>query len=84
MCLHKKNIRRRLSIVRGQIDGIIKMVEEDHKQYEKIMTQMKAVHRAFHGIGVAYMEEIFSSSEVITNDEDRKKIKQIFKTLASM
>lgn len=51
-----KKILHRLAIVRGQIDGIRNMISAE-ADCKEILTQWKAVQRAFSSAGVELLEE---------------------------
>lgn len=79
----KEEILNRLKNVRGHVDGIIKMVEEE-KDCEQIMLQIAAVKKALEKIGFFAIEshaiECFSGSE--NKDEVQKLLKIMMKFLS--
>lgn len=46
----QKQVLRRLSILRGQIDGLERMIS-DGKYCVDILTQISAIHEALRGVG---------------------------------
>lgn len=54
-CMDADNLHRRLSKIRGQIDAIDRMVEED-VPCEQIIIQINAVKSAIHKVGQIVME----------------------------
>lgn len=83
------NITRRLKIARGQIDGILKMVEEDRYCID-IANQLMAVVSALKGINrdvlSAHLNHCVTSS-LESHDEEQirakmDEIKQVINTLS--
>ena len=54
-CMDADNLHRRLKKIRGQIDAIDRMVEED-VPCEQIIIQINAVKSAIHKVGQIVME----------------------------
>lgn len=73
----KEEILSRLKNIRGHIDGIIKMVEEE-KECEEIMLQIAAVKKAIEKVGYFIIEshavECLSS---VGNKDDIQRILSI-------
>lgn len=47
--MEKRKLIRRLNIIKGQIEGLTKMIE-DEQNCEKILPQVKAVSKAFASV----------------------------------
>ena len=54
--LDKENVRQRLARVRGQVDGISRMVEEDRYCID-VLTQINAVQAALDKIALGLLDE---------------------------
>lgn len=73
----KKNIRNRLSRVQGQLNGIMRMVE-DGECADKMLIQIAAARSAISSIGKIIVREHFSNCARVcmkgTDTEIRKRI----------
>ena len=76
----KKSALRRLSIIRGQLNGLIKMVEYD-KYCVDIITQSSAVKEALSGIEHVILENHLSTHvlEQIKSGQETKAIEEILR-----
>lgn len=63
----KETIVRKLKIIQGQLSGIIKLIEADDVDCEKVMHQMKAAKNGFQALGGAvaqnYLKKCFVKKE---------------------
>ncbi len=77
---HQK-IKRQLKIAKGQIDGIIKMIDEDRYCID-IYNQINATRAILAKVNRKIMEEHMKScvKEAILNDDD-SKIKEAFEAM---
>lgn len=85
MQAEKEPIMRRLKIARGQLDGIMRMVEEDRYCID-ISTQLMAVIAALKGINrdvlSAHLEHCVLTSLASADEADRKqKIAEVVKVI---
>ncbi len=71
----KKEIIRRLNILRGQIEGIGKMIEKN-KDCLEIISQIKAVKNGFNCIGESFIKEYIN--ECVTEDKEEDLLKENF------
>lgn len=81
MQANHKNITRRLNIARGQIDGILKMVEEDRYCID-ISNQLMAVISALKGINRDILSShlshcVVASMESQDEEEISEKMEEI-------
>jgi CsoR family transcriptional regulator, copper-sensing transcriptional repressor len=79
----KTKALNRLKRARGQIDGVIKMIEED-KYCIDIITQVLAIQGAFKGVAPIIMESHLNTCGANLSSKDSKKkqgfIKELVKT----
>ncbi|WAM34630.1 metal-sensitive transcriptional regulator [Caldicellulosiruptor morganii] len=78
----KEEILSRLKNIKGHIEGIIKMVEEE-KECEEIMLQIAAVKKAIEKVGYYIIESHATEclSGVANKDEVRKVLNIMMKFL---
>ncbi|KKP36335.1 hypothetical protein A2483_02495 [Candidatus Peregrinibacteria bacterium RIFOXYC2_FULL_33_13] len=81
---HKKQAINRLNKARGQLDGIIKMIENDKKPRD-IVTQILALKGSLNGVNDIMLEcHLYDRApESLTDSSQRQKekfIKEIIKT----
>ena len=76
----KRKILRRLSLVRGQIEGVRKMVDEERYCID-IITQSSAVKKALSGVEDLLLENHLSTHviEQIKSDKNKQAIDEILK-----
>lgn len=82
----RRKVLGRLKRVRGQLDGVIRMVEED-RDCEAIVTQIAAASKALERAGFMVVAESMAAcvmSETLgeTPTIDRAKLEKIFLSLA--
>ena len=77
---HKSSALRRLNIAKGQLSGLIKMVEED-KYCVDIITQSSAVKEALSGVEHVILENHLSTHvlEQIKSGQEKKAVDEILK-----
>ncbi|RJQ34099.1 metal-sensitive transcriptional regulator [Candidatus Parcubacteria bacterium] len=76
----KKNVLRRLSLIRGQINGLIKMVENERYCID-IITQSSAIKEALSGVQDVMLENHLTTHVIhqIKNGESKKATAEILK-----
>lgn len=79
----KKKIINRLRTIKGHVQGIEKMIEED-ACCDDLLVQIAAVKQSIHKVGLVIMEEqasqcFFQDQEMPTEQEE--KMKKLMKTL---
>ncbi len=81
----KKKVSRRIKIARGQLDGILRMIEEDRYcvdiSYQLLSTQ-SLLKRASREILQAHIRECVR--EALGTDEDNPKIEETLRLLERM
>ncbi len=83
-----KNINRRLKIARGQIDGVLRMVEEDRYCID-ISNQIMAAINALKGINrdilKAHLEHCVTTSLEAKDEKDvEDKMEEIIKVIETL
>ena len=76
----KKKIINRLKTIKGHIQGIENMVEED-KSCEEILIQIAAIKQSIHKAGLAIMEEHASHCFIDDEDMDKEKLEELIKLI---
>ncbi len=89
------DLKKRLSTVRGQIEAIVKMLDDEETDPEKVLIQFKAADQGLQKAHYLLMDEVFRKSLALKlvqvmnacpgNCQDAEKIeylKQQFPTLA--
>ena len=76
----KKKVLRRLSLIRGQINGLIKMVEAERYCVD-IITQSSAVKEALSGVEDVMLENHLATHVIhqIKNGKSKKATTEILK-----
>jgi DNA-binding FrmR family transcriptional regulator len=76
----KKNILRRLKITKGQIDGLIRMIESD-KYCIDILIQSMAIKNALSSIEDLILENHLKTHvvEQIKNNKEKKAVVELIK-----
>jgi len=77
---HKSSALRRLNIIKGQINGLIKMVK-DGKYCVDIITQSSAVKEALSGVEHVILENHLSTHvlEQVKSGKEKKAVDEILK-----
>lgn len=82
----KKKISKRLKIISGQIDGILKMIEEDRYCLD-ISNQLMAVSSALKSVNVeilkAHLESCVADS-LSSNENSNKKIEEMINVIQKL
>lgn len=82
MKAEKQALVRRLKIIQGQVEGIIKMIESDVPECEKVMTQMKAVKSAFQSAGgevvKLYLKSCLQQKSEEVREAETNKVLDLF------
>ncbi|MGF0040385.1 metal-sensing transcriptional repressor [Peptoniphilaceae bacterium SGI.131] len=82
----KKKISKRLKIISGQIDGILKMIEEDRYCLD-ISNQLMAVSSALKSVNVeilkAHLESCVADS-LGNNENSNKKIEEMINVIQKL
>ncbi len=76
----KKKIINRLRTIKGHIQGIEKMVEDD-KGCDEVLVQIAAVKSSVHKVGLAIMEEHASTCFVEDDEMDKEKLEALIKLI---
>lgn len=78
--LVKKSVLRRLNIIRGQLNGLIQMAE-DEKYCVDIITQSSAIKEALSGVEKLVLENHLSTHvlEQMKSGGERKAVEEILK-----
>ncbi|MBS7528624.1 metal-sensitive transcriptional regulator [Fusibacter paucivorans] len=76
----KKKIINRLRTIKGHIQGIENMVEND-KSCEEILIQIAAIKQSIHKTGLAIMEEHASHCFVEDEAMDKEKMEELIKLI---
>lgn len=76
----KKSVLRRLSVLRGQLNGLVRMVEND-KYCVDIITQSSAVKEALSGVEHLILENHLSTHvlEQMKGGRERQAVNEILK-----
>jgi len=76
----KKKIINRLKTIKGHVQGIENMVEDD-KNCDEILAQVAAVKQSIHKVGLAIME--FHASQCFIEDAkvDKEKMEELIKLI---
>ena len=75
----KKDIINRINRAKGQLDGVVKMVEEDRACLDSVQ-QIAAVRSALATVGVELLKNEASVCDIKQNPEDfERMIKELFK-----
>jgi DNA-binding FrmR family transcriptional regulator len=76
----KKKAQRRLSLIRGQLNGLIKMVDEERYCVD-IITQSSAVKEALSGVENLILENHLATHviEQMRDGKERKATEEILK-----
>ncbi len=76
----KKQVLRRLQIIKGQINGIVKMINEE-KYCIDIITQSSAIRQALSGIDDLLLEHHLRTHVIMQmkSGQDKKAIAEILK-----
>lgn len=72
----RSNTVRRLNIIKGQIEGIVKMIEKD-EDCLSVITQVKAVKNAFASLGEEFIKSYLKEcvyQKKKTSEKDFDKI----------
>jgi CsoR family transcriptional regulator, copper-sensing transcriptional repressor len=74
----KKVAKRRLSIIKGQLNGLIKMVDEE-KYCVDIITQSSAIKEALSGVEKVILENHLSTHvlQQIKSGKEKKAVEEI-------
>ena len=79
----KKEITRRFNIIKGQIEGINKMINED-EDCMKIITQIKAVKSGFNKMGEKFIKQYLKECDRRGNKKhDEKDFEKILSILSN-
>jgi DNA-binding FrmR family transcriptional regulator len=73
----KKKSLSRLQKIKGQTDGIIKMIE-DEKYCGDVLTQILALHGAVKGVGMIVLESHLNTCGAKSLNSKNKVVKQKF------
>lgn len=77
----KKKIINRLRTIKGHIQGIEKMVEED-KGCDEILIQIAAIKQSVHKTGLAIMEAHASNCFLEDQEEmDKEKLEELIRLI---
>jgi DNA-binding FrmR family transcriptional regulator len=76
----KKKIINRLRTIKGHIQGIENMVEND-KSCEEILIQIAAIKQSIHKAGLAIMEEHATHCFVEDESMDKEKLEELIKLI---
>jgi len=76
----KKKIINRLRTIKGHIQGIENMVEDD-KNCDEILIQIAAVKQSVHKVGLAVMEEHAATCFVDGDEVDKEKVEDLIKLI---
>ncbi|MBD3279916.1 metal-sensing transcriptional repressor [Candidatus Dojkabacteria bacterium] len=75
----KKDIINRINRAKGQLDGVVKMVEEDRACLDSVQ-QIAAARSALATVGVELLKNEAAVCDVKQNPEDfERMIKELFK-----
>lgn len=75
--MQKEKYIRRFNILRGQIEGITKMMDAE-EDCEKILTQIKAVKNGFSSVSAEMMKEFFSECLLSKDPKKAEKLLEMF------
>jgi DNA-binding FrmR family transcriptional regulator len=76
----KKKIINRLRTIKGHVQGIEKMVEED-KGCEDVLVQIAAIKQSIHKVGLAIMEQQASSCFSPDDHVDKEKMEELIRLM---
>lgn len=76
----KKKIINRLRTIKGHVQGIEKMVEED-KECEDILVQVAAIKQSIHKVGLAIMERQASTCFSTDDQVDKEKMEELIRLM---
>ncbi|MBM7561853.1 metal-sensitive transcriptional regulator [Fusibacter tunisiensis] len=76
----KKKIINRLRTIKGHVQGIEKMVEED-KGCEDVLVQIAAIKQSIHKVGLAIMEQQASSCFSLDDHVDKEKMEELIRLM---
>lgn len=82
----KKKISKRLKIISGQIDGILKMIEEDRYCLD-ISNQLMAVSSALKSVNVEILKahlEFCVADSLSSNENSNKKIEEMINVIQKL
>lgn len=81
-CEYKKDIRKRLNRIEGQIKGIQRMIDED-KNCVDILTQIAAVRAAINKVGAIILEKHLNScmQKALLSDEKDKVVESLIDSI---
>lgn len=77
-----KNIVRRLHIIKGQVEGIAKMMEEG-RDCKDILFQIKAVKSGFNNVAEKFIKDHLKDC-LIGSEKDKKFSEQEFDEILSL
>ena len=81
--IEKKEIVRRFNIIKGQIEGINKMINDD-EDCVKIITQIKAVKSGFNKMGEKFIKKYINECSRKGNKKhDEKDFEKILSVLSN-
>jgi DNA-binding FrmR family transcriptional regulator len=64
-----REIKNSMNSVKGQLDGIVKMLGKDHQDPEKILIQFKAARKALESAEFLLLDETFRKSLAVKLSE---------------
>lgn len=76
----KKKIINRLRTIKGHIQGIENMVEND-KSCDEILVQIAAIKQSIHKTGLAIMETHASNCFLEDEEMDKEKLEELIKLI---
>lgn len=78
--MEKSKLIRRLNVIKGQIEGLIKMIENE-QSCEKIFPQVKAVSKAFASLSREILKAFLHKC---MRDKDEKTMAEIIDTATKL
>lgn len=76
----KKKIINRLKTIKGHIQGIENMIEND-KGCDEVLIQIAAIKQSIHKVGLAVMEEHASHCFIEDQAVDKEKMEELIKLM---
>jgi len=79
--MSKRTLFQRLNIIKGQIDGLAKLIENDEKNCQRVVEQFRAIEAAFKKVMELYFEKNLISCLSLRNVRNKKTINLLIKEL---